>query len=95
MAALRAYNPSLATIQFAAELGVNARDPHVLGKFIDWHIKHDNLPGNFEAIEAAYRNWIRDEPKFAAGHHARGSPKRSGRSRLVDSALNRARAYDG
>jgi len=93
--ALKGYNPSSATIQFADELRVNARDPYVLGKFIDWHIAHNNLPDNIEAIDAAYRNWIRDEARFAAGHDTGGSPKRSSRSRMVDSALNRARAYDG
>ena len=36
----------------------------VLGEFIDWHIQHDNLPRNIEAIEAAYRRWIRREARF-------------------------------
>jgi hypothetical protein len=80
--ALKGYNPSSATIQFADELRVNARDPYVLGKFIDWHIAHNNLPDNIEAIDAAYRNWIRDEARFAAGHDTGGSPKRSSRSRM-------------
>ena len=95
LAALKAYNPSPATIQFAADLGVNARDPCMLSKFVDWHIEHNNLPANSEAIDAAYRNWIRNEPRFAGGHHARGSPRRPRRSRMVESALDRARAYDG
>jgi hypothetical protein len=90
--ALRSYNPSTAVIEFAAEFGVNACDPHVLGKFIDWRIAHNKLPADIEAIGAAYRNWIRDEAtRFAVG----GSPKRSNPSDLVESALNRARTYDG
>jgi hypothetical protein len=69
-----------------------------IGKFIDWRIEHNRLPVDIEAIEAAYKNWIRDEAtRFAGGHNPSrndvvgGSPKRSNPSDLVLSALNRAR----
>jgi hypothetical protein len=66
-ALLKRYNPSAALVDWAREqYGVNALDDRVLGKFIDWHIKHpDKLPVDIEAIEAAYRNWIRDQPRFS------------------------------
>jgi hypothetical protein len=94
LAALKAYNPSAATIEFAAELGVNARDPHVLGKFIDYHCSKGNPPAD---CDAAYRYWISNEWRFAGGHNVRGSPKQSGHSRFVEGIRNRARTrgYDG
>jgi hypothetical protein len=98
-ALLKRYNPSAALVDWAwKEYGINALADHVLSKFIDWHIEHNKLPVDLEAIEAAYRNWIRDEAtRFARGHNASGndvvggSPKRSNPSDLVVSALNRAR----
>jgi hypothetical protein len=96
LALLKRFNPPPTLVDWAREeRGVNALADHVLGKFIDWRIEKNQLPIDLEAIEAAYRNWIRDEPRFAAGHNVRSSPKRPGRSRLSESALNRARAYDG
>jgi len=92
LAALKAYNPSAETIEFAAELAVNALDPHVLGKFIDYYCGIGKPPAD---CDAAYRYWMRNEWRFAGGHNARGSPRRAGRSRLSEGALNRARAYDG
>jgi hypothetical protein len=92
LAALKAYNPSAETIEFAAELAVNALDPHVLGKFIDYYCGIGKPPAD---CDAAYRYWMSNEWRFAGGHNARRSPKRSSRSRMVDGALNRARAYDG
>jgi hypothetical protein len=65
LAALKAYNPSRGLIEWAAELRVNAFDDNVLGEFIDWHIEHDDLPGDFEATEAGYRRWIRRKRSFA------------------------------
>jgi hypothetical protein len=66
MAPLRRYNPSAELLDWAREFyGVNALDERVLGEFIDWHIEHNNLPGNIGAIEAAYRRWIRREARFA------------------------------
>jgi len=66
MAPLRRYNPSAELLDWASEsYSINALDERVLGEFIDWHIEHDNLPGNIGAIEAAYRRWIRREARFA------------------------------
>jgi hypothetical protein len=65
MEPLRRYNPSAELVAWARELyGISALDERVLGEFIDWHIEHDNLPRNIEAIEAAYRRWIRREARF-------------------------------
>jgi hypothetical protein len=91
LAALKAYNPSAETIEFAAELAVNALDPHVLGKFIDYYCGIGKPPAD---CDAAYRYWMSNEWRFAGGHNARRSPRRSGRSSLSEGALNRARAYD-
>jgi hypothetical protein len=93
VATLKAYNPSAETIQFAADLGMNAHDLRMLGKFRDWHIENDKMPDRFEAVDAAYRNWIRDEPMFVAGHNVGDSPKRPGRSRLSESARKRREAW--
>jgi hypothetical protein len=98
-ALLKRYNPSAALIDWARDqYGINALDDRALGKFIDWRIEHNRLPVDIEAIEAAYKNWIRDEAtRFAGGHNPSGndvvggSPKRSNPSDLVLSALNRAR----
>src|SRR5271170_4576508 len=90
--ALKTFNPSGPLIDWAAELGINARADNVLGKFIDHHCAHGRVPAD---LEAAFRNWIRNEMRFAGGHDPGGSrvrAKRSDRSSLVESALNRARA---
>jgi|HubBroStandDraft_6_1064221.scaffolds.fasta_scaffold129188_2 hypothetical protein len=93
--ALKTFNPSGPLIDWAAELGVNARADNVLGKFIDHHCANGRVPAD---LEAAFRNWIRNEMRFAGGHDPRGSRvrgKRSDRSSLVESALNRARGANG
>ena len=65
-ALLKNYNPSAALVDLAREQhGINALDDRVLGEFIDWHIEHNKLPSDIEAIEAAYRRWIRREWRFA------------------------------
>jgi hypothetical protein len=65
-ALLKRYNPSAALVDWARDqYGINALDDRMLGKFIDWRIEHDKLPVDIEAIEAAYSNWIRDQPRFA------------------------------
>ena len=96
MAPLRSFNPSAATVEWAAEqhYGINARDPGLLGEFIDYNLEHDKLPAD---IDAAYRRWLRRQRRFDErdAANARGSPRRSHRTSLVQSALNRARAYDG
>jgi hypothetical protein len=69
-AALRSYNPSAETIDFAAEHGFNALDAEMLGKFIDWHLERDKVPAD---ADAAYRNWIRNEPRFAGERRTAGT----------------------
>ena len=65
-ALLKNYNPSAALVYLAREQhGINALDDRVLSEFIDWHIEHNKLPSDIEAIEAAYRRWIRRERRFA------------------------------
>ena len=65
-ALLKNYNPSAALVDLAREQhGINALDDRVLGEFIDWHIEHNKLPRDIEAIEAAYRRWIRREWRLA------------------------------
>src|SRR5213079_3139292 len=68
LAALKAYNPSRGLIEWAAELGLNALDDNVLGEFIDWHIAHNDLPGDIDATEAGYRRWIRRERRLPSSH---------------------------
>jgi hypothetical protein len=95
LAVIKSYNPSPALIERAAELGVNARAEDVFGKWQRHRIATNRLPLDFDAAEADFENWIRDEaarfglPEPAAIH------RRSHRTSLVQSALNRARAYDG
>jgi hypothetical protein len=98
VAMLKAYNPSAETIQFAADLGMNALGPRVLGKFMDWHItriKKIELP-NYQAIEAAYRIWLRGEPRFAARSRHRsqqyGSNGAAAESEAAVEAFRRMRA---
>jgi hypothetical protein len=63
---LKKYNPSAALIDWAREqYGINALDDCVLSEFIDWHIEHNKLPSDIEAIEASYRRWLRRELRFA------------------------------
>jgi hypothetical protein len=94
----RRYNPSAALVEWASEqYGVTALDDAVLGGFIDWHLEHARLPGNgsFEAIEAAYRRWIRREPRIVEQsrhrpqHHSKAGEAES--DAAVD-ALRRMRA---
>jgi hypothetical protein len=76
-ALLKSYNPSAALVNWAREqYGINALDDRVLGEFIDWRIEHNDLPGDFEAIEAAYRRWIRRELRFA--EQSRHRPQQHG-----------------
>ena len=73
MAPLRTYNPSATVVDFAATLRVNALAEHVLGDFIDYYTQHpDKMPDcSTEAIEAAYRRWIRRQPRFATQSSSR------------------------
>jgi hypothetical protein len=76
-ALLKNYNPSAALVDLAREQhGINALDDRVLGEFIDWHIEHNKLPSDIEAIEAAYRRWIRREWRFA--EQSRHRPQQRG-----------------
>ena len=76
-ALLKGYNPSAALVDWAREqYGINALDDRVLGEFIDWRIEHNDLPGDIEAIEAAYRRWIRRELRFA--EQSRHRPQQHG-----------------
>lgn len=89
-AALRSYNPSAETIDFAAEHGFNALDAEMLGKFIDWHLERDKVPAD---ADAAYRNWIRNEPRFAGERGPPGQRPR-GPSPLLQRYLDELKADD-
>ena len=62
MAPLRRYNPPDALVDFAAQLGVNARADSVLGEFIDYYLQQAVLPKD---IDAAFRRWVRRQARFA------------------------------
>jgi hypothetical protein len=68
-ALLKRYNPSAALVDWAwRKGGIDARADDVLSEFIDWYIEHienNKLPGDMDAIEAAYRRWIRREKRYA------------------------------
>jgi DNA-binding MarR family transcriptional regulator len=71
--ALSNFNPSAALVKFASDLRVNALDPNVLGRFIDWHLAHGKVPVD---VDAAYRIWIRNEAaRFSGGRTSQRSPE--------------------
>jgi DNA-binding MarR family transcriptional regulator len=80
------YNPSAATIEFAEALGVNALSDAVLGKFIDHYLGTIGRPPNGD-FDAAFRNWIRKEPTFAA---RRGPPRSPQCSDPIEAMWRRA-----
>jgi hypothetical protein len=86
LAIIKSYNPSPALVERAAELGINAVDEDVFGKWQRHRISTNRLPLDFEAAEADFENWIRDEERFKERDAERaGTPER--RSTLED-ALN-------
>jgi hypothetical protein len=77
-ALLKGFNPSAATVDWAREqYDVNALDDRVLGKYIDRRIEKNQLPVDLEACEAGYRNWIRDEARFAEQSRGRSQRHRN------------------
>ena len=86
LTAFRRYNPSAATIEFAEALGVNALADAVLGKFIDHYLGTIGRPPNGD-FDAAFRNWIRKEPTFAA---RRGPPRSPQCSDPIEALWRRA-----
>jgi DNA-binding MarR family transcriptional regulator len=86
LTAFRRYNPSAATIEFAEALGVNALADAVLGKFIDHYLGTVGRPPNGD-FDAAFRNWIRKEPTFAA---RRGPPRSPQCSDPIEALWRRA-----
>ena len=64
LAVIKAYNPSPALIERAAELGVVALAEDVFGKWQRHRIATNRLPLDFEAAEADFENWIRDQVGF-------------------------------
>jgi hypothetical protein len=71
---IKAYNPSPALIERAAELGVVALAEDVFGKWQRHRIATNRLPLDFEAAEADFENWIRDQ---AGRRGPQRSPERS------------------
>ena len=59
-AKLKSYNPAAWVVDEAAKLGVNALDPHELGRFMAWHLKNGKVPAD---PDQAYYYWITD-PRF-------------------------------
>ena len=86
LAALKAYNPSAETIESAAELGVNALDPHELGRFMAWHLKNGKVPAD---PDQAYYYWITD-PRFPKRRSDAAEPEVNA---AFDDALSQMRAH--
>jgi len=59
-AKFKSYNPAAWVVDDAAKLGVNALDPHELGRFMAWHLKNGKVPAD---PDQAYYYWITD-PRF-------------------------------
>jgi hypothetical protein len=74
-AKFKSYNPAAWVVDEAAKLGVNALDPHELGRFMAWHLKNGKVPAD---PDQAYYYWITD-PRF---------PKR--RSNAAEAEVNAA-----
>jgi hypothetical protein len=94
LAVIKSYNPLPALIERAAELGVNALAEDMLGKWRRNRIANNRLPLDFEAAEADFENWIRDEPRFANRDAERSVGRRRNGS-LIQTAINEARNTNG
>jgi DNA-binding MarR family transcriptional regulator len=95
MAPLKRFNPSDATVEWAAEhYGINAREERILGEFIDYHLEHNKLPAD---IDAAYRRWIRRQSRFDNRDAERSRDRRQHSTPEVnaafDDALSQMRAH--
>jgi hypothetical protein len=93
LAVINSYNPSPALIERAAELGVDAHAEDVFGKWRRHRIANNRLPLDFEAAEADFENWIRDESRHrdAEREHLRGSGYRNKPGAMIATALKEAR----
>lgn len=85
MAPLRRYNPPDALVDFAAQLGVNARADSVLGEFIDYYLQQAVLPKD---IDAAFRRWVRRQARFAERDAAWSQSKSPKPRSTFEDALN-------
>lgn len=92
MAPLKCFEPSAELVDWASALyAVNARDDGLLGKFRDWHLEHNKLPAD---LEAAYRNWIRNEATRFAERDDNGSRRRRRNSSTPAEAEAAARYFE-
>jgi len=69
--------------------GVNPLDPIIIGQFKDWYLSRGPELKDFNA---AYRKWLRDEPKFARQRsRQRGSEGSNMGGSMLDAALDELR----
>jgi hypothetical protein len=85
-AKLKSYNPAAWVVDEAAKLGVNALDPHELGRFMAWHLKNGKVPAD---PDQAYYYWITD-PRFAKRRSDAAEPEVNA---AFDDALSQMRAH--
>jgi hypothetical protein len=85
-AKLKSYNPAAWVVDEAAKLGVNALDPHELGRFMAWHLKNGKVPAD---PDQAYYYWITD-PRFPKRRSDAAEPEVNA---AFDDALSQMRAH--
>jgi hypothetical protein len=85
------YQPGPEFVAWARENtpAVNPLDPFIIGQFKDWYLSRGP---ELKDPDAAYRKWLRDEPKFARQRsRQRGSEGGNQRGSLLDAALDEVR----
>jgi hypothetical protein len=85
-AKFKSYNPAAWVVDDAAKLGVNALDPHELGRFMAWHLKNGKVPAD---PDQAYYYWITD-PRFLK---RRSNAAEAEVNAAIDDALSQMRAH--
>jgi hypothetical protein len=88
---LEDYQPGSEFVAWAREEspGVNPLDPIIIGQFKDWYLSRGPELKDFNA---AYRKWLRDEPKFARQRSRhRGSEGSNMGGSMLDGALDELR----
>jgi hypothetical protein len=85
-AKFKSYNPAAWVVDDAAKLGVNALDPHELGRFMAWHLKNGKVPAD---PDQAYYYWITD-PRFLK---RRSNAAEAEVNAAFDDALSQMRAH--